>query len=51
MRLLLTRPRSEAAAMAERLATLGHECLIEPLLEIWTLGAVRLMALPAPTPP
>ena len=38
MRLLLTRPRSEAAAMAERLGTLGHECLIEPLLEIVPTG-------------
>ncbi len=34
MRLLITRPRPAAAALAARLTALGHETLIEPLLTI-----------------
>lgn len=34
MRLLLTRPREDAAQSAERLAALGHEVALEPLLTI-----------------
>ena len=34
MRLLITRPRLAATALAARLAALGHETLVEPLLTI-----------------
>ena len=34
MRLLLTRPRDESEALAALLATRGHQCLVEPLLEV-----------------
>ncbi|NND49379.1 MAG: uroporphyrinogen-III synthase [Rhizobiales bacterium] len=34
MRLLITRPRDDAAILAERLAALGHQTLIEPMLTI-----------------
>ena len=34
MRVLITRPREDAAPLAAELATLGHESLIEPLLTI-----------------
>ena len=34
MRLLVTRPHDDSLDVAERLAVLGHECLIEPLLTI-----------------
>jgi len=34
VRLLITRPRSAATALAARLAALGHETLVEPLLTI-----------------
>ncbi len=41
-RILVTRPREDAAPFAEALARLGHEVLLEPLLE------VRLRDVPAP---
>lgn len=34
MRLLVTRPEPDAQALAERLATLGHETVVEPLMHI-----------------
>lgn len=34
MRLLVTRPREDAGGLAERLASLGHEPVVLPLLEI-----------------
>lgn len=34
MRLLVTRPRPDAEAQAERLAALGHEAIISPLLKV-----------------
>jgi uroporphyrinogen-III synthase len=34
LRVLITRPRHRAESLAERLETLGHEVLIEPLLSI-----------------
>jgi uroporphyrinogen-III synthase len=34
MRLMITRPSQDAAPLAERLQDLGHEVLLEPLLEI-----------------
>lgn len=34
MRILITRPREDAAALAEKLKARGHEVLIEPMLEI-----------------
>ncbi len=37
MRLLVTRPEPDAAAMAEELRALGHEPVIQPLLEFRTL--------------
>ncbi len=38
MRLLITRPREDAENLADQLARLGHETLIEPLLEIHDLA-------------
>lgn len=38
MRVLITRPREDAAAFAAELANRGHEALIEPLLEVEYLG-------------
>src|SRR4051794_17738656 len=34
MRLLLTRPRQDSVAFAEKLAALGHEAVIAPVIEI-----------------
>lgn len=34
MRLIVTRPREDAVALATRLAELGHEAMLEPLLEV-----------------
>ncbi len=34
MRLLLTRPLADSGPLRERLEGLGHECLIEPLLDV-----------------
>ncbi len=34
MRILITRPREDAAALAEKLKARGHEVLVEPMLEI-----------------
>jgi uroporphyrinogen-III synthase len=34
MRILITRPREDAAALAEKLRARGHEVLVEPMLEI-----------------
>lgn len=34
MRILVTRPREDAAALAEKLKARGHEVLVEPMLEI-----------------
>jgi uroporphyrinogen-III synthase len=34
MRLLLTRPRDDSEALAALLATRGHQCLVEPLIEV-----------------
>ena len=34
MRLLVTRPEPDAQALAERLAALGHEAVVEPLMQI-----------------
>lgn len=34
MRLMITRPSQDAASLAERLLNLGHEVVLEPLLEI-----------------
>ena len=42
MRVLVTRPRPDAEAFAEALATRGHEALIEPLLEITLAEASAL---------
>ncbi|WP_342640393.1 uroporphyrinogen-III synthase [Rhodoligotrophos ferricapiens] len=44
MRLVVTRPQEDAAALASRLETMGHEVLIEPLLRIKPLpdGTPRL---------
>ena len=39
MRLLLTRPAEEAAQTTERLAALGHDALISPVIDIVGLGA------------
>ncbi len=39
MRVLVTRPREDAAAFAAELANNNHEALIEPLLEVEYLGA------------
>jgi uroporphyrinogen-III synthase len=40
MRVLITRPRAEAAALAADLAALGHEVSIEPLLTIEPVAGV-----------
>lgn len=34
MRILITRPRTDAGLLADKLTALGHEILIEPMLEI-----------------
>src|SRR5262245_4293126 len=34
MRILLTRPREDTLALAEKLKARGHEILVEPMLEI-----------------
>ncbi|WP_298354716.1 uroporphyrinogen-III synthase [Rhodoblastus sp.] len=39
MRVLVTRPSDQAAGTAKRLAALGHEALIAPVLEIFPTGA------------
>jgi uroporphyrinogen-III synthase len=44
MRLLLTRPRAESEALGALLAARGHECLIEPMLEIAPTGALPDLA-------
>ena len=35
MRLLITRPADNAAVLAEKLATQGHEIIISPVIEIY----------------
>lgn len=42
MRLLVTRPADDAAELARRLAALGHEALIEPLLRVEPLDDATL---------
>jgi uroporphyrinogen-III synthase len=37
MRLLVTRPEPDAGALAEELRTLGHEPVLQPLLEFHVL--------------
>jgi uroporphyrinogen-III synthase len=40
MRILITRPRTDASLLADKLTALGHDVLIEPMLEIrFTEGA------------
>ena len=39
MRVLVTRPSDQAARTAKRLAALGHEALLAPVLEIFPTGA------------
>ncbi len=38
MRVVVTRPREQAAGLARRLEELGHEVLVEPLIEIQPTG-------------
>lgn len=47
MRVLITRPRPAAMALAARLAALGHEALIEPLLAIAEDSDARARLVPA----
>ena len=42
MRVLLTRPRSDSEALAERLSGQGIECLIEPLLMLYDVDQMDL---------
>ena len=41
MRLLVTRPEPDASAFAEELRTLGHDAILQPLLEFRILGFDR----------
>ncbi len=41
MRLMVTRPAADAAPLAQRLARLGHDVILEPLLEIGFRDHVR----------
>lgn len=42
MRILITRPRDDAAAFAEKLIARGHEVMVEPMLDIRFLTGVTL---------
>ena len=42
MRILLTRPREDSESVAARLAGLGHEAIVAPLIEIELLDGVEL---------
>lgn len=41
MQLILTRPAKDAAPLADKLATLGHETILVPLLDIVPRAGVR----------
>jgi uroporphyrinogen-III synthase len=42
MRILITRPRDDAAALAEKLKARGHEVLVEPMLDIRFVAGVAV---------
>lgn len=46
MRLIVTRPEEDAAALAEKLATLGHEAVMLPLIKIVPRTTVTVPDLP-----
>ena len=42
MRILITRPREDAAALAEKLKARGHDVIVEPMLEIRPVAGAKV---------